>query len=114
MSIEQQLKELILRRYGSIHEFSIQADMPYSTIDSIFRRGVGKAGSSNVFRICNVLGISTDSLAVGKIAFVNPLPVNQEETDLLGLFRQLGPEGKQKVKQYVIDMCALIQIKRDK
>lgn len=110
MSIEQQLKELILRRYGSIHKFSIQADMPYSTIDSIFRRGVGKAGSSNVFRICNVLGISTDSLAIGKIAFVNPLPVNQEEMDLLVLFRQLDLEGKQKVMQYAADMGYITQM----
>lgn len=67
MTIEDQLKTLILTRYRSIREFTIAVDMPYTTIDSIFRRGIGNSSVANVIKICKELGISTDELADGKI-----------------------------------------------
>lgn len=70
MTIEEKLKDLILSRYKSIREFTIIIDMPYTTIDSIFRRGVGNSSVSNVIKICKALGISADELADGKIVAV--------------------------------------------
>jgi hypothetical protein len=70
MTIEEKLKDLILSRYKSIREFTIIIDMPYTTIDSIFRRGVGNSSVSNVIKICKALGISADELADGKIVSV--------------------------------------------
>lgn len=71
MTIEDQLKNLILSRYRSIREFVISIDMPYTTIDSIFRRGIGNSSVSNVIKICKALGISADELAEGRIVPVN-------------------------------------------
>ncbi len=68
MSTEDKLKDLILKRYHSIREFAIKFDIPYSTIDSIFRRGVGNSSVSNIIKICKALGISADALADGEIA----------------------------------------------
>ena len=79
MSIEEKLKDLILRRYHSVREFTISADIPYSTLDSIFKRGIGNSSVTNVIKICKVLGISADALADGEIESVkarNPIPVN--------------------------------------
>lgn len=70
MTIEDQLKNLILSRYRSIREFTIAVDMPYTTIDSIFRRGVGNSSVTNVIKICKALGISADELAEGRIVSV--------------------------------------------
>lgn len=70
MTIEEKLKDLILSRYKSIREFTIVVDMPYTTIDSIFRRGVGNSSVSNIIKICKTLGISADELADGKIVSV--------------------------------------------
>lgn len=67
MDIERKLKDLILSKYKSIREFTIAIDMPYTTIDSIFRRGVENSSVSNVIKICKELGISADALADGKI-----------------------------------------------
>ena len=67
MSIEKKLKDLILNRYHSIREFTIAIDMPYTTMDSIFRRGIGNSSVTNVIKICKALGISADALADGKI-----------------------------------------------
>ena len=71
MTIEDQLKNLILSRYRSIREFVISIDMPYTTMDSIFRRGIGNSSVSNVIKICKALGISADELAEGKIVPVS-------------------------------------------
>lgn len=64
---EDKLKDYILTKYKSIREFSLSIDMPYSTIDSIFKRGVRKASVDNIIKICDFLNISTDSLIAGRI-----------------------------------------------
>lgn len=67
MTAEEKLKEFILSRYNSIREFTIDADIPYTTLDSIFKRGINNSSISNVLKICKVLRISVDALADGEI-----------------------------------------------
>lgn len=67
MNTEEKLKNLILARYKSIREFAIAVDIPNSTIDSIFRRGINNSSVSNVIKICKALKISADELAEGNI-----------------------------------------------
>lgn len=64
---EEKLKKLILSRYHSVREFTIEADIPYSTLDSIFKRGIGNSSVTNVIKICKALRISVDALADGDI-----------------------------------------------
>ncbi len=66
---EDLLKELILSKYKSIREFTTQIEMPYSTLDSIFKRGVRKASVENLIKICDALNISADSLVDGSIEY---------------------------------------------
>lgn len=84
MTIEDQLKNLILSRYRSIREFTITIDMPYTTIDSIFRRGIGNSSVTNVIKICKALGISADELAEGRI-----VPVSHRATERRGAPREI-------------------------
>ena len=79
MTVEQKLKELILSRYHSIREFTITIDIPYTTLDSIFRRGIGNAGVNNVIKICKALNISTDALADGEIVPVATIQNNESK-----------------------------------
>ena len=79
MNIENELKELILSRYKSIREFIIEIDMPYTTIDSMFKRGIGNSSVSNVIKICKALGISADALADGEIV---PIKRYREKTSI--------------------------------
>ena len=67
MTIEEKLKNLILSRYASVREFSQVADIPNTTLASIFQRGVNNSSVSNVIKICKVLNISADALADGEI-----------------------------------------------
>lgn len=75
MTIEEKLKELILKRYHSIREFTIAIDIPYTTVDSLFRRGLANSSVSTVIRICKALHISADALADGEIRAVKDRPL---------------------------------------
>ena len=68
MTTEEKLKECILQRYHSVREFTIQHDIPYTTMHSIFKRGVDNSSVANIIKICKALGISADALADGEIA----------------------------------------------
>ena len=74
MSAEDKLKELILKRYHSVREFTIAHDIPYTTIHSIFKRGIGNSSVSNIIKICKALGISADALADGEISPIKDRP----------------------------------------
>lgn len=65
--VEEKLKQFILSRYRSLLDFTTAIDMPYATLTSIFRRGIWNSSVTNVIKICQSLGISTDALVEGKI-----------------------------------------------
>lgn len=68
MSREELLKEYILKHYKSVREFCLQNNFPYSTVDSIFKRGLLQSSVSLIVRICDRLNIDIDSLVDGKIS----------------------------------------------
>ena len=67
MTIEEKLKKHILTKHKSIREFVKCADLPYSTVDGILKRGIANSSIGNVLKICKALQISADELANGKI-----------------------------------------------
>jgi len=66
-NVEMELKDLILKRYGSLSEFCKKIGIPWTTLDSILKRGVEKANIKNILKITTELGIDVESLAAGKI-----------------------------------------------
>lgn len=94
LTVEETLKSLVLSSYGSIREFSIAINMPYSTLDSIFKRGVENASIGNIIKICTALHISVDELAEKKIVSRQVATTAPEEAELLSLYRNLTQEGK--------------------
>lgn len=67
MTKEEKLKDLILKKYHSLREFTIACDIPYTTMDTILKRGIDNSNVSNVIKICKALDISVDALADGEI-----------------------------------------------
>lgn len=54
---EDELKQRIKEKYGSIKNFSKATGLPYTTLDSILKRGIMKASTANILKITNELGI---------------------------------------------------------
>ena len=68
-NVEYELKELILERYGSLSEFCKKIDLPWTTLDSILKRGVDKANIRNILKITSELRIDVECLANGEIVY---------------------------------------------
>ena len=97
LAIEEELKALVLSTYGSVREFSLVLDMPYSTLDSIFKRGVENASIANIIKICSALQISVDELASGKIVKRHTPVETPGESELLRLYQSVNNEGKSHI-----------------
>ena len=68
MNREQFLRNLILDKYISLRQFSIEADIPYSSLMTILSRGIGGASFDIVMQICKKLEINPSILTVDPIA----------------------------------------------
>lgn len=86
MTTEDKLKDLILSEYHSFREFTIVSDIPYSTFDSILRRGVANSTITSVLKICETLHISADALAHGEIVKIT----TTEVTDVKPVTHDVG------------------------
>ena len=71
MTIEEQLKELIIKKSGSVNKFSNENGLSTSTVATVFTRGVQKTNINTIIKICKALGISADELSNGRITFLS-------------------------------------------
>lgn len=84
MNIENNVKELILEKYGTLKDFSKEIDLPYSTVYGMFNRGFLNSTVDNMLALCTALNISADQLANGHIEFKETeykAPTNIEELE---------------------------------
>ena len=65
--LELNLKEMIIDKYGSMKKFSEVIEMPWTTLDSILKRGVANSNISNVLKITRELQIDAEKLVDGEI-----------------------------------------------
>lgn len=62
MTREDTLRNLILDRFISLRQFSIEADIPYSSLMTLLTRGIGGASFDTVVKICKALEIDPREL----------------------------------------------------
>ena len=72
--LESNLKALIIQEYGSLKKFTEIIDMPWTTLDSILKRGVANSNITNVLKITHELGLDAEALVDGKICKSLPEP----------------------------------------
>lgn len=65
--LEQEIKNIIISRYGSMKKFSETIDMPWTTLDSILKRGIANSNISNVLKITKELNLDAEALVDGSI-----------------------------------------------
>ena len=64
--LESKIKELIISRYGSLKKFSEKINMPWTTLDSILKRGIANSNITNVLKITRELGLDAEKLVDGE------------------------------------------------
>lgn len=65
--IENKIKQIIIEKYGSVKRFSDKIGVPYTTIDTILKRGLKNSNVLNVLKMCNELNLDINELANNKI-----------------------------------------------
>lgn len=108
-NIEETLKELILSKYKSLREFTLKIEMPYSTLDTILKRGVDKANIINILKICDELNLSADKLANGFIENKD-IKIDKLDDDTLLLFNnfnKLNALGKKEANKRVSELTEI-------
>lgn len=65
--LESQLKQMIIDKYGSLKRFSDTINMPWTTLDSILKRGIANSNITNVLKITKELGLDTEKLVDGEL-----------------------------------------------
>ena len=93
---EQQLRELIELKYGSVRQMALKIDMPASTINSILNRGILKSNVDNIFKICSALDIRPESLAEG----IDFHKQDENSSDIVAIYNQLD-EDRQAFKNAI-------------
>ena len=102
--MENKVKNLIISRYGTLSNFCEKIDLPYSTVDSILKRGFVKANVLNVIKICDELGISIDSLKQGIIKPIETKRITRD--DVIFQFKSLLDKDdnlSEQQKQHLIN-----------
>lgn len=98
--IEEKLRELIIERFKSVKAFAMFIEVPYTTLDSILKRGIDKANVLNIIKICNALDIDIDALANGRIQSKIKLvktPLTAYEQAHIQKYRKLDASGRDMV-----------------
>ena len=110
MTTENKLKQLILSHYKSVREFSIEAKMPYSTVASIFSKGIDKTSITTMIKICSNLGISLDELLEGNIVFLNEQSKTIKVEDLVFSFKNQLLNCELTLADKPIDQATAVRI----
>ena len=97
MTHEEILKNYILKRYHSLREFAKVADIPYTTLVTILKRGINNSSVGNIIRICKTLNISADALANGIIEY----KFNDNQTSTTTDIRDIVNTAKSNISEAI-------------
>lgn len=99
MKIEDQLRALIVAKFGSLKKLTEIYDIPYSTLQTVLKRGVQNAGIGTLRILSDALDITLDGLSNNLIEYKDPELHTNNSEDYLFLYKynQLDKHGKELV-----------------
>lgn len=114
MTMEEQLKNAILEKYKSVRAFTTTINIPYSTLDSVFKRGISNAGISTMIKVFDALDLDIESVSSGELRHRKSENKNSPSTaeavpgeeQLISLYRDLNDEGRGKLVDYADDLVS--------
>ena len=108
---ENRIKEMIVNKYGSLKKFCEIIDMPWTTLDSILKRGFSNSNITNVLKISHELKVDTESLATGKIVdSIEKIDIKTETPQkIMQYYDQLNDIGKHEAEKRVEELTYIPQ-----
>lgn len=109
--MEDEIKKIIIKRYGSMRSFSDKIGIPNTTVVSILDRGISNSNISNVMKMCKELNISVDKLIdenkiVGILQFdnanISDVLSDTIQIPVLGVIKAGTPiEAQENILEYI-------------
>ncbi|MCD7753941.1 MAG: hypothetical protein LUH41_05300 [Clostridiales bacterium] len=106
MTVEEQLKGEILSKYKSVRAFTSMIGIPYSTLDSVFKRGISGAGMGTMLKVFNALDLDIESISGGTLRHksedMSPpreVVLAPDESQLLADYWSLNQAGQEYIRQ---------------
>lgn len=116
MTVEDQIKSIIIQKYKSVRAFTKIIDVPYSTIDSMLKKGIAGTGIQTVLKVCHALDIDVESIESGTIRYshnannFSDSNFTENEIQIIKKYRLLDQRGQQAVEdtlnrefKYILD-----------
>lgn len=118
MTIEEQLKKIILDRYKSVRAFTQAVDIPYSTVDTMFKRGIYGTGVSTILKLFQALDLDVESISTGELKPKTKNAPVQDESDfkkkrLIHNYAQLNELGQDTLVNYSDDLASMPKYTED-
>ena len=114
LTIEEQLKTKILDQYKSVRAFTQEIDIPYSTVDTLFKRGIYGTGVSTILKIFKALDLDVESISTGELKpkTKNAPAAERSESDirksrLIHNYDQLNELGQDTLVTYSDDIASM-------
>lgn len=92
------LKSIMQKKGMKVSDVAREANVPYTSVKSIFERSIEKASYINICKICAALGISADELEdMAKADAVKQPQFSSEDIHLLDMFHSLDELGRKHI-----------------
>lgn len=104
MTKSQILKKAILSQYKSVRQFSLEMQIPYSTLVTALDRGIEGMAYGTVVRICDKLNLNPITFASLEDATVSEKLL---ENRVMQFYVKLNIDGKEKVLDLMDDFTQL-------
>ena len=109
LTIEEQLKTKILDQYKSVRAFTQEIDIPYSTVDTLFKRGIYGTGVSTILKIFKALDLDVESISTGELKpkTKNAPAAERSKSRLIHNYDQLNELGQDTLVTYSDDIASM-------
>lgn len=105
MTFTDRLDELMkIHNIPSKAELARLSDIPYTTIDSLYKKGSDNIKLTTLQKLCSVFNCSLDYLVDGTPSGDQKMQLTSDDTALLVFYKDLNSAGKQKVREYAADL----------
>ena len=95
------LKKLMRQKNLRTADLARMTGIPYTTLKSIFDRGVDRSGYGSVCAICSALGITTDQLELLARESGDPGEREPSASELLEMTGDFSEEEMRQLKNYI-------------
>lgn len=105
MTREVIIRNEILKQYRSIRQFTIETEIPYSSLVTALDRGISGMSYDSVIKICGKLGL--DPINFTKHTIENSSQLSAKEIRLLKYYSQMNIEGRTKLEDLAEDFSEM-------